>query len=188
MDISVNELSFHVVDEGLGPAVLLLHGFPDSSALWRYQIGPLVDSGRRVIAPDLRGFGASARPIDVGAYTVPALLGDVLGILDALGVEQADVVGHDWGAALGWALAGAAPQRVRRLVALSVGHPAGYFTDAIRQRELFWCMLFSCPRAWPSRHFRATIGRCCAPGSPGRVATWTVMSPTWPGQGRSPPR
>ena len=59
MTVSVNGLSFHVVDEGSGPPVLLLHGFPDSSALWRHQIPALVDAGHRVIAPDLRGFGAS---------------------------------------------------------------------------------------------------------------------------------
>lgn len=142
MTITVNELSFHVVDEGEGPAVLLLHGFPDSSALWRHQIPALVEAGHRVIAPDLRGFGASDRPEDVEAYRMELLVGDMLGILGALGVERASVVGHDWGSALGWALAAFAPERVQRLAALSVGHPAGYFTDTMAQREMSWYMLF----------------------------------------------
>lgn len=142
MRITVNELSFHVVDEGQGSAVLLLHGFPDSSALWRHQIPALVDAGHRVIAPDLRGFGESDRPETVEAYRLKVLVGDVLGILDALGVERVSVVGHDWGATLGWALAARAPERVQRLAALSVGHPAGYFTDAMVQRKMSWYMLF----------------------------------------------
>jgi pimeloyl-ACP methyl ester carboxylesterase len=126
MTVTVNGLSFHVVDEGAGPPVLLLHGFPDSSALWRHQIPALVDAGHRVIAPDLRGFGESDRPEGVAEYAMPTLVGDVVGILDALGVERADVVGHDWGAGVGWALATMVPQRVQRYVALSVGHPATY--------------------------------------------------------------
>jgi pimeloyl-ACP methyl ester carboxylesterase len=93
--------------------VLLLHGFPDSAALWRHQIPELVDAGHRVIAPDLRGFGESDRPDGVEHYTMPTLVGDVLGVLDSLGVSRAAVVGHDWGAALGWALAGFVPDRVR---------------------------------------------------------------------------
>jgi pimeloyl-ACP methyl ester carboxylesterase len=140
MTITVNDLSFHVVDEGSGPAVLLLHGFPDSSALWRHQVPALVDAGYRVIAPDLRGFGATDRPGDVAAYAMPTLVGDVVGILDALGLERADVVAHDWGAGIGWALATLVPQRVRRYVALSVGHPASYFADP-RQRAMSWYML-----------------------------------------------
>jgi len=129
-------VSLHVVDEGAGPAVVLLHGFPDSSALWRHQIPMLVEAGYRVIAPDLRGFGASDRPADVDAYRLEASVADILAILDQRGIEQADVVGHDWGAALGWALAGFVPDRVRSLVAVSVGHPAGYFTDTLRQRGI----------------------------------------------------
>lgn len=139
MTVTANGLSFHVVDDGSGPPVLLLHGFPDSSALWRHQIPALVDAGHRVIAPDLRGFGASDRPEGVAEYALPTLIGDVVGILDALGVERADVVGHDWGAGIGWMLASLLPQRVQRYAALSVGHPTDYFAD-LRQREMSWYM------------------------------------------------
>jgi pimeloyl-ACP methyl ester carboxylesterase len=141
VEITVNGLTIHVEVAGSGPSVLLLHGFPDSAQLWRHQVPALVDAGHRVIAPDLRGFGASDRADGVEQYGLALVVSDVLGILDALDAPRAAVVGHDWGAAVGWALAGFAPERVERLAALSVGHPAGYFTE-LRQRELSWYMLF----------------------------------------------
>jgi pimeloyl-ACP methyl ester carboxylesterase len=142
MRIEHNGISLKVVVDGEGPAVLLLHGFPDSSRLWRYQIPALVQAGYRVIAPDLRGFGESSRPESIEAYGLPLLVGDVIDVLDALGVKQATVVGHDWGAFLGWALAAFMPERVERLIALTVGHPSGFFADPITQRERSWYILF----------------------------------------------
>src|SRR6266516_1695806 len=89
-----------VLDEGErdGQPVLLLHGFPDSSRLWRHQVPALVGAGMRVIAPDLRGFGQSDKPEAVEEYGVARSVADVLAVLDELGVEHAHVVGHDWGA------------------------------------------------------------------------------------------
>jgi pimeloyl-ACP methyl ester carboxylesterase len=142
MRIKANGLSFQVIAEGDGPAVLLLHGFPDSSYLWRHQIPALTRAGYRVIAPDLRGFGESERPEGVEAYAMPVLISDVVGILDALDVERVTVAGHDWGAALGWALAAVVPDRVERLIALTVGHPSGLFADPIGQRQRSWYVLF----------------------------------------------
>jgi len=139
--ISANGLDFHVVDEGHGHPVLLLHGFPDSSFVWRHQIRALVTAGFRVIAPDLRGFGASDRPAEVEAYSLPLILADVTGILDALEVARAHVVGHDWGAAVAWMLASFFGDRVDRLVALSVGNPDCYARAPIEQREKSWYML-----------------------------------------------
>lgn len=139
--ISANGLAFSVVDEGRGHPVLLLHGFPDSSVLWRHQIPALVAAGYRVIAPDLRGFGASDKPPEVEAYGLPLILADANGILDALGIERAHVVGHDWGAAVAWMLAAFFPGRVQRLAALSVGHPDCYARAPIEQREKSWYML-----------------------------------------------
>ena len=124
--VDVGEVTLAVTEAGdeTGPPVLLLHGFPDSRVLWRHQVDALAEAGYRVIAPDLRGYGGSDRPTDVEAYALPHLLADVRGLLDALGVERAAVVGHDWGAVLAWAFARAEPSRVDRLVAVSVGHPA----------------------------------------------------------------
>lgn len=120
--VTSNGLQFHVEDTGDGTPVLLLHGFPDTSHLWRGQVAALTGAGYRAIAPDLRGRGRSERPAD-GDYALPKVVGDVTGILDALGVERAHVVGHDWGAAVAWLLASFAPERVDRLVAISVGLP-----------------------------------------------------------------
>lgn len=139
--MDVNGLSFHVVSEGEGTPVLLLHGFPDSSHLWRHQLPALAGAGYRAIAPDLRGFGNTDKPADAAAYAMPALLGDVVGLLDGLGVERAHVVGHDWGAAVAWALASLLPDRVDRLVALSVGHPTLFPKLSVEQREKSWYML-----------------------------------------------
>ena len=139
--IQANGLTFAVVDEGEGRPVLLLHGFPDSSRLWRNQVPALVAAGYRVIAPDLRGFGESDKPESVDDYHVLNIAADVLGILDALGVERAHVVGHDWGAVIAWAVAAFAPDRVDRLAALSVGHPGALAERTIEQFEKSWYML-----------------------------------------------
>lgn len=136
--IEANGLSLHVLDEGAGPAVLLLHGFPDSSLLWRHQIPALTGAGFRAVAPDLRGFGRSDKPQAVEDYAMPLLLSDVRGIMDALGIERAHVVGHDWGAVLAWMLASFEPERVERLVAISVGHPAALNRAPVGQLEKSW--------------------------------------------------
>src|SRR5262245_1146475 len=129
---------FPVVDAGAGPAVLLLHGFPDSRWLWRAQVPALAAAGLRVIAPDLRGFGDAPRPTDVRPYRRSFLIADVLGILDALGVARTHFVGHDWGAALTWGLAGSYAERLDRVVVLSVGAPTSAGWETVEQREKSW--------------------------------------------------
>lgn len=126
---------------GEGPAVLLVHGFPDSRHLWRNQVGPLADAGFRVLAPDLRGFGESDRPEGVDAYRVTEVMGDLVELLDEHGVERAHVVGHDWGAGIAWALAGLLPDRVASLAALSVGHPNARHPRTLESREKAWYQL-----------------------------------------------
>jgi pimeloyl-ACP methyl ester carboxylesterase len=144
----VGDIELYVVEEGPadGPPVLLLHGFPDSSDLWRLQIPVLAEAGFRTIGPDLRGFGRSSKPASVEAYALPSIVGDVIGLLDVLGVERASVVAHDWGAAVGWALATLMPDRVERLAVLSVGHPSGYFSADEEQLRMSWYMLWF---LWP---------------------------------------
>ena len=126
---------------GSGTPVVLLHGFPDTGRLWRKQVTALVDGGFQVIVPDLRGFGRSDRPAEVEAYAIPFLVQDLIGVLDTVGVERAHVVGHDWGAALGWVLASLVPDRVDHLVAMSVGHPSSFRGAGLPQREKSWYML-----------------------------------------------
>jgi len=98
MNIDANGLSLYVEVHGDGPPVLLLHGFPDSGRLWRHQVPALVAACHRVIVPDLRGFGRSARPSEVDAYPMPVILGGIDRLLTALEVGRTAMVGHDRGA------------------------------------------------------------------------------------------
>ncbi len=140
--ISVNGLTFRVIDRGSGPAVLLVHGWPDSVHVWRHQIPVLVDAGYRVIAPDLPGFGQSDRPAEVDAYKLQTILGYLKGILATLGVERVRVVGHDWGASISWLFTTVFPTQVEQLVALSVGHPLAGREDGLAQWEKHWYFLW----------------------------------------------
>jgi len=121
--LNVNGIRIHTTTTGQGPAVLLLHGFPDTHIVWRKQVPVLAAAGFRVLAPDLRGYGRSDAPGGVFDYTMDKLRGDVLGLLDALHIDKVFLVGHDWGATIGWQVATLAPERLHRFVALSTGHP-----------------------------------------------------------------
>jgi pimeloyl-ACP methyl ester carboxylesterase len=138
--IEVDGVSLHVEDYGRGTPVVLLHGWPDSAYVWRNQIPFLTAHGFRAIVPDLRGFGRSSRPVEVTDYALSKSVGDVTGLLDALGVESAHVVGHDWGAAVAWVMAMSHPDRLQKLVVVSVGHPSTPWS--LRQHEMGWYELF----------------------------------------------
>jgi pimeloyl-ACP methyl ester carboxylesterase len=131
--IPVGDLVLDAVATGPsdGPPVVLLHGFPQTSWCWRGVWPALAEAGLRVVAPDLRGYSADARPQGVEHYRMPLLVGDVLAVLDHLGAAQAHVVGHDWGAGIAWQVAARHPERVRTLIAVSVPHPLA-FAEALR--------------------------------------------------------
>src|SRR5688572_1144351 len=133
MKINMDEVTLHVRDEGDGVPVLLMHGWPDTGELWRHQTQALCAAGYRMVAPDLRGFGASSKPAEVEAYQAERMVGDVVGLLDQLGLDRVHVIGHDWGAALGWMTAALLPDRVASLTAISVGHPASFRTAGLAQ-------------------------------------------------------
>ena len=137
----VNGLNMHLVTSGAGQPVVLLHGFPDTHAIWRHQIPALAAAGMRVIAPDLRGYGGTDAPTNTAAYSIHFLADDVLRLMDALDIEKAAVVGHDWGGLIGWHLAMHAPDRVERYAALSTGHPAAIAKAGLSQYLRFWYML-----------------------------------------------
>ena len=130
-----------VTGEPGAPMVLLLHGFPDCSRLWRHQVPALHDAGFRVAAIDQRGFGRSDRPARLEQYSLLEAAGDVTAVLDELDVDRAHVVGHDFGAALAWVVATFLPDRVDHLVAMSVGHPAAFRLTAFEQASRSWYML-----------------------------------------------
>ncbi len=139
--LRVNDLDMYVEIVGAGPDVFMLHGFPDSHALWRNQIPALVEAGFRVIVPDLRGYGRTEAPSGVASYRIETLVADVLALADALGVQKVRLVGHDWGAVIGWMFAIAHPERVERYVAISVGHPTAYARGGLRQKLMGWYIL-----------------------------------------------
>lgn len=119
--VAANGARFHVAEVGRGPLVLLLHGFPEFWWAWRHQMEALAEAGYRAVAMDLRGYGASDKP--PRGYDPFTLSYDVAGVVRSLGAPDATIVGHGWGAFLGWTAAVTAPKVVRRLVAVSMPHP-----------------------------------------------------------------
>ena len=109
-----------------GRLVVLLHGFPQSSHEWRHQLVALAEAGYRAVAFDQRGYSPGARPEGVDGYRLDHLVADVLAVADELNGHQIDLVGHDWGAAVAWQVAGRYPERLRSLTALSVPHGAAF--------------------------------------------------------------
>jgi pimeloyl-ACP methyl ester carboxylesterase len=139
--VDVGGLTFDVRTLGPddGEPVVLLHGFPETSLSWSAVAPMLADAGFRVIAPDQRGYSPDARPTAVADYTMEHLVHDVLGLADALGLGTFHLVGHDWGAAVGWAVAAGHGDRLRTFTAVSVPHLAAYNTalraDADQQQR-----------------------------------------------------
>ena len=144
--LRVNGIDMSVLIVGEGPDVLLVHGYPDSHRVWRKQIPALVRAGYRVIAPDTRGCGETEVSPAVADYRVDNLVIDMVSLLDALQVETARVVAHDWGAGVCWPLAIRHPERVDRYVALSTGHPNAYRRGGLDQKlKGYYTMLFQLP-------------------------------------------
>ncbi len=154
VQIEANGFTFdtRVAGPERGEAVMLLHGFPQTSFEWRSQLAALGEAGFRAIAPNQRGYSPGARPPDVADYAVPLLVQDALAIADALGVDRFHVVGHDWGAAVAWGTAGLARDRVRTLTAISVPHPDAFkrvLSDmsSCQYQASFYFEIFSAPGA-----------------------------------------
>ena len=124
--IKTNGITLHVVEAGPtdGPLVILLHGFPEAWYGWRYQIETLAAAGGHVLAPDQRGYNLSDKPKGVKSYRLNTLARDILGLIDWAGRDRAVVIGHDWGAAVGWYLATCYPDRIAKYIALNVPHPS----------------------------------------------------------------
>ncbi|NCF50066.1 alpha/beta fold hydrolase [Gammaproteobacteria bacterium] len=118
--IDTGNVRIAVYEQGEGRPVILLHGFPELAYSWRYQLPALAAAGYHAIAPDQRGYGRTGKPAGVAAYSIQALVGDVVAILDAKEFTQAVIVGHDWGALLAWQMALLVPERMAGLVALNV--------------------------------------------------------------------
>jgi pimeloyl-ACP methyl ester carboxylesterase len=118
--IESNGIRLNIAEQGKGPTVILCHGFPESWYSWRHQIAALAEAGFHAVAPDMRGYGKSDRPEAIDQYTIFHLIGDLVGLLDALEAPTAVVVGHDWGAQIAWQAARLRPDRFRAVASLSV--------------------------------------------------------------------
>jgi pimeloyl-ACP methyl ester carboxylesterase len=148
--IETNGIRMHVAEQGTGPLVVLCHGFPESWYSWRHQLLALAEAGFHAVAPDMRGYGGTDRPEAIDQYTLLHLIGDMVGLLDALGVEQAVIAGHDWGAPVAWHAALLRPDRFRGVIGLSVPYrPRGPVrpTSVMPQTEnaVFYQLYFQTP-------------------------------------------
>lgn len=146
--IKANGVELFVREAGQGPLVVLCHGWPELSYSWRHQIPALAKAGFHVVAPDMRGYGQSAAPPDVAAYSIFDTVGDVVGLVQALGETKAMVIGHDWGAPVAWHAALFRPDLFTAVAGLSVPPPfRGRPLDLLRQGGItnFYWQYFQAP-------------------------------------------
>jgi epoxide hydrolase 4 len=147
VNLPTNGIQLHVVQTGsrYGSLVILLHGFPEFWYGWRKQIQPLADAGFRVWVPDQRGYNLSDKPRGIAAYKIDELARDVVGLMDAAGVDKCYIAGHDWGAAVAWWVALHYPNRLQKLAILNVPHPAVMMQtlfNSLTQLKKSWYMFF----------------------------------------------
>ncbi|HME93799.1 MAG TPA: alpha/beta hydrolase [Methylomirabilota bacterium] len=181
--VETNRIRMHVAEQGTGPLVLMCHGFPESWYSWRHQIRALADAGFRAVAPDMRGYGQTDAPAEIERYTLLDLVGDMVGLLDALGAESAVIAGHDWGAPVAWHSALLRPDRFRAVIALSVPfRPRGSTrpTSVMPQTDdaMFYQLYFQTPgvaEAELGRDARSTIRRLLYSGSGVGVAAQAAI-------------
>lgn len=145
--LPTNGIRLHLVQGGsrYGTLVILLHGFPEFWYGWRHQIQPLADAGFRVWVPDQRGYNLSDKPKGISSYRLDELARDIIGLIDAAGVDKCYLAGHDWGAAVAWWVALHYPERLHRLAILNVPHPAVMMKtlfSSFSQLRRSWYMFF----------------------------------------------
>jgi epoxide hydrolase A/B len=163
--VDTNGIRMHIAEQGTGPLVVLCHGFPESWYSWRHQLAALADAGFHAVAPDMRGYGQTERPAEIDQYTLLHLVGDIVGLLDALGEPSAVIAGHDWGAPVAWHAALLRPDRFRAVIGLSVPfRPRGSVrpTTVMPQTDdaLFYQLYFQAPgvaEAELERNVRTTM-------------------------------
>ncbi|HTI15229.1 MAG TPA: alpha/beta hydrolase [Dictyobacter sp.] len=162
-DIITNSIRMHYVMQGEGPLIVLLHGFPEFWYSWRWQIPVLADLGYTVVAPDLRGYNDSDKPMS--GYDMPNLLRDIVGLIKGLGYNKAIIIGHDWGGVLAWVFSTTYPDLTERLIVLNAPHPEAFRRElrtAKQLRKSWYVLAFQLP--WLpeytlGRHDAEAIGR-----------------------------
>ena len=168
--LETNGIRVRIAEQGEGPLVLLLHGFPESWYSWRHQLPALAEAGFHAVAPDLRGYGASDAPEAVEDYDIVHLTADAAGIVDALGEETAVVVGHDWGAIVAWQCALLRPDRFRAVAALSVPYGGRAPMSPLAAMRMRFGENFFYGRERPRRSSTPRRGRSCVASSARRGA------------------
>lgn len=185
--VQTNGIRMHIAEQGAGPLVILCHGFPESWYSWRHQLSALASAGYHAVAPDQRGYGQTDAPAEPDKYTMLHLVGDIVGLLDALGEQTAVVVGHDWGAPVAWNAALMRPDRFRAVVGMSVPYLArGPFPPVQMLRQVagenFYIVYFQRPGVAENeleRDVRATVRRMLytASGDAPSEARWGPVIP-----------
>lgn len=121
-ELQINGIRMHIAEQGSGPLILLCHGWPELWYSWRHQLPALADAGYHVVAPDMRGFGATDAPADASAYSILHTVGDMVALVAALNEREAIIIGHDWGAPVAWTAAMMRPDLFKAVVGMSVPH------------------------------------------------------------------
>jgi len=180
--VETNGIRMHVAEAGSGPLVVMCHGFPESWYSWRHQLAALAEAGYHAVAPDMRGYGQTDAPAEIEAYTLLHLVGDIVGLVDALGEKTAVVAGHDWGAPVAWHSALLRPDVFRAVIALSVPfrprmpvRPTTVMPQT--EHEIFYQLYFQTPgvaEAELQRDVRSTMRRMAFFGSGDAPARETI--------------
>ncbi len=123
--VIVNGIRMHYVTMGNGPLIVLLHGFPEFWYSWRHQI-PTLSKQFKVVAPDMRGYGETEKPVKIDAYKIEKIVKDIVELVHGLGYEKATIAGHDWGGIIAWSIAMMAPDVAEKLIVMNAPHPAVY--------------------------------------------------------------
>ena len=182
-EVVANGICQHVTEAGSGPVVLLCHGFPEIGHSWRHQVRALADAGYRGIAPDMRGYGRTEAPAAIDAYSILHLVGDMVGLLQVLGIEKADIVGHDWGAPVAWTAAQMRPDMFTSVTGMCVPFaPRGPVSslEAMRRsgRHQFYQLYFQEPGVAEAdfhKDIDATLRRMMWTLSAGPAEPWNGM-------------
>jgi pimeloyl-ACP methyl ester carboxylesterase len=185
-DIATNGINLHVTEVGEGPAILFVHGFPDTAYTWRQQMHAVAAAGFRAIAPDMRGYGGSSAPADPTLYTPFQTVGDLVGLLDALQAPEAILVGHDWGANVAWNAAMMRPDRFKAVFCLAVPYsPRGKASvlDAMKAAGhgadfyMFEQMKPDADQIWADAAVTIPGVLYWASGSPSSAEAWNPFDP-----------
>jgi pimeloyl-ACP methyl ester carboxylesterase len=194
--VETNGTRMHVAEQGAGPLVILCHGFPESWYSWRHQLAALAAAGFHAVAPDMRGYGHTDAPAEIEAYTLLHLVGDMVGLVGALGETSAVIAGHDWGAPVMWHAALLRPDLFRAVIGLSVPfRPRGAVRPTAvmphTDEAIFYQLYFQTPgeaEAELGRDVRSTMRRLAYSGSgnaPGRESIAMVRRGGWTQQERA---